>query len=280
VDSDEYRSTRAAWARIWSQEADLQRELATLEYPRSRELRLLYRPYLPSGELILEAGCGMGIELVSLARSGRRVVGIDYVEQALHPLKAIDNQQMLTAGDIHRLPYKQGAFGGYLSLGVLEHFPFGPLPGLKEANRVLRMGGIIVVSVPYPNPVWRLAQAVKRARTREREADPGYYETAYTPAQLQALLSRTGFERIEHHPVGHSFTLWQLGWPFRARGYYRTTQLTEWIARLLRIIAPWWMCFECLVIARKVSEPSTPDETPTASDSIPHPGKAGPGKYP
>ncbi len=40
--------------------------------------------------------------------------------------------------------------------GVLEHFEFGPELGLREANRVLRQDGVLVLLMPYPNLIWRL----------------------------------------------------------------------------------------------------------------------------
>jgi hypothetical protein len=39
--TDGYRSTRDGWRRIWDDEADIPRELATVAYPRSRQPRAL-----------------------------------------------------------------------------------------------------------------------------------------------------------------------------------------------------------------------------------------------
>lgn len=252
MDSELYRKTRSAWEHIWLHETDLRRELATLAYPRSKEARTLYLPHLPRGELLLEAGCGMGIELVNLTRLGFHPVGIDYVRGALGQLNAAQPGHLLTAGDVHRLPYRSGAFAAYLSFGVLEHFDFGPSPALQEANRVLRPGGALILSVPYPNFVWRL-NTYRRSPAKPNWEDAGqYFETAYTPDQLKRYVQQAGFEVIELHPIGHSFTLWMLGWPFRAQGYYRTSLLAQWSARWLRRFAPWRTCFANLVIARKL----------------------------
>jgi len=246
-----YRDTRAAWVRIWDEEADLARELGTLEYARSLQSRSLYLPCLPKDALILEAGCGMGIELVHLRRLGYRVAGIDYAANAVRHLRAFQPGHRLAVGDIHDLPYADGSFGAYLSFGVLEHADFGPGPALEQAWRVLGPGGVLVVTVPYPNLVWRLSRLKKRWSRPNPEPSLKYFETAYTIRALEESVERAGFRVLSRYPISHSFTLWGLGRPFRGRGYYETTPLAERLGGLLRRLAPWAMCFESLIIARK-----------------------------
>jgi SAM-dependent methyltransferase len=246
-----YRETQAAWARIWREEADLARELGTLGYARARRARALYLPQLPWDGLILEAGCGMGINLVQLREEGYRVAGVDYATAALRPLQRSQLGHLLAVGDIHDLPYPDGAFGAYLSFGVLEHTEFGPGPALEEARRVLRPGGILVLSVPYPNLVWQISRIRRRLRRASTPAKPLYYETAYTAHALGDLVQQAGFAIIARHPIGHSFTLWGIGRPFRGRGYYETTAAAERLGEVLRRLAPWAMCFESLIIARR-----------------------------
>jgi len=246
---DRYNSTRDEWRRIWQEEADIVRELETLNYARSRHARALYSPYLPRGEFILEGGCGLGIEVINLSEQGYKVVGIDYAENALHQINRFRPGYRLTAGDIHRLPFPDGTFGAYLSIGVLEHFEFGPEPGLREAGRVLRQGGILVLIIPYPSLIWRLIRL--RARLLRKSPDPEFYETTYSTHQLQQYLSSTGFDIVERHPIGHSFTLWGLGKLFRGPGYYETSALAERLGAVFLTLLPWPICFESLFIARK-----------------------------
>jgi SAM-dependent methyltransferase len=152
-------------------------------------------------------------------------------------------------GDVHELPFRDGSFASYLSFGVLEHFPFGPEPALREAHRVLRNGGVAVLTVPYPNLVWRMVRA-KRALVRHREPD-GYYETTYRVGQLERTLTRTGFDVLLRRPIGHSFTLWGLGGAFRGRGYYETSALAERLGAACAALLPWSTGFASLIVARK-----------------------------
>ena len=258
MNSDSYRKTREAWRRIWRDEADLARELSTLDYPRTRQVRSHYLPLLPRDGLILEAGCGPGIELIYFRAKGYRVVGIDYAENALAQLKAYQPGHAVTVGDIHRLPHPEESFSAYLSFGVLEHFDFGPEPALREAQRVLRPGGLLVLTLPYPNLVWRLAKARRLSARHVPAGQPRYYETTYGIRELATCVERAGFVMIDRQPIGHSFTLWGLGQAFRGPGYYETSPLAERLGAWLRWSLPWAMCFQSLVIARKPN-PTTGD---------------------
>jgi SAM-dependent methyltransferase len=245
----EYEATREAWRAIWLG-TDVERELQTRDYARSRDVRSRFLPHLPPGEPLLEAGCGLGTELIGLADAGHHVVGVDYVAGATERLKQYRGHLRLATADVHALPFRDGTFGAYLSFGVLEHFPDGPQAALREAFRVLRGGGALVVTVPAPNVVWRLARASHRLRGRPLRAH-GYYETAYTARELRAQVSKEGFEIVAVHPIGHDFTLWGCGGVFRRPGYYRTSRLAEALGAVLRRVAPEAMSFATLVVARK-----------------------------
>ena len=247
---DIYASTRAEWARIWEEETNLERELKTLDYRRARYARALYHPFLPRDGLILEGGCGLGIEVINLESQGCKVVGVDYAVNALVQLNRYKPGYRLAAGDVHHLPFREGAFGAYLSIGVLEHFDFGPAPGLHEAHRVLRPDGILVLIIPYPNLVWRLVQLKKRL-ARPKLRPPAFYETTYTTGQLRQHLAAADFEVLAQHPIGHSFTLWGVSRLFRGPGYYETSAVAERLGDIFSKLLPWSMCFESLIIARK-----------------------------
>ena len=252
-----YDATRDAWRDIWTH-TDIERELAAREYARSRQIRDRFVPHLPIGVPILEAGCGLGAELLGLAAGPYTVVGLDYVTSAVQRLKVYRRDLRMTAGDIHALPFRDESFGAYLSFGVLEHFTFGPEPALREAFRVLRPGGILVLTVPAPNVVWRLARVKRRLQPNRHTSGPRYYETTYSADVLSQLVTNAGFDILERHPVGHAFTLWGCGRMFRGPGYYETTTLAERLGALLARVLPWSTSFATLIIAR------TPGRTRTA----------------
>lgn len=247
-----YLSTRRAWEAIWRHQPDIESELRTLGYPRARKTTSLYLPHLPMPGLILEAGCGLGKEVIQLSDLGYQVIGVDYIEDPLHKIQSFRKDSRLTAADVHALPFRDEAFDAYLSFGVLEHFEFGPEPALREAWRVLRKGGLLVLSVPYPSLVWWLTRVKKRlAPPAGPNEEDGYYETTYPLSDLEGFLDRSGFEVAARYPTSHSFTLWGVCRLFRGRGYYETSPIAEWLGSVFARALPWSMCFASLLIAHK-----------------------------
>lgn len=248
--TDRYGSTRKAWENIWD-EASVELELQTEGYTRAQETLRQYTPYLPKDRLILEAGSGLSAALITLKRMGFRVTGLDYAVNALKTSRDYDPALVLAAGDVHALPYAENSFGGYLSFGVLEHFESGMAKPLAEAYRVLDHGGILVLTIPYPNIVNRLVAWRRKQQGVSVLNDDEFFESTYTRTRLEKNVREAGFEVLRAIPTSHSYTLWGLGGVFRAPGYYQTSALAEGLGKVLRIILPWVFNFTTLIIARK-----------------------------
>lgn len=255
---------KATWERIWNG-ATVQEELSTVHYARSQEEIVAYLRFLSRSKRILEAGCGVGRVVIYLRESGFDVVGVDYCANALQKAKDYAPDLPLTLADIRTMPFEDGTFQAYLSFGVLEHFFDGPTSALREANRVLEDGGILVMTTPYPSifqkasapTTWlRTNRFVRRLFGKPPVTGPvshdGYYETSFGRQQIRDYLGETGFDIVVQEPVGHAFNLWLSSRVFRANGsYYDTTPFAERVAGVMRRLAPWTTCFMSLTIARK-----------------------------
>ncbi len=154
-------------------------------------------------------------------------------------------------GDVHDLPVADGTLGAYLSFGVLEHFEHGMGLALQEAHRALKQHGVLVLTIPYPNVIYRLVQLKRRVRGQSTLTDDNFYESAYSKAALVDEVQRAGFRVLLARPTSHSFTLWGLGRAFRGAGYYETSPLAEALGAVADKYAPWWFNFMTLVVARK-----------------------------
>lgn len=242
-----YESTRRVWQDIWAS-ASIEAELDAVQSARAQRTMRTYLPFLPKDGLILEAGSGLGAVVITLRRMGYSVVGLDYAENALRAAKSYEPALPLVAGDVHALPAASGALAAYLSFGVLEHFEHGMGPALAEAHRALRPGGVLVLTIPYPNVVHKLAAWRRRGSALATE---GFYESTYSRSALTAAVAAAGFTVVRAVPTSHAFTLWGLGGLFRAPGYYRTSRLAELLGGLLGIVLPWAFNFSTLVIAHK-----------------------------
>lgn len=245
-----YESTRRAWEDIWDG-ASIEVELEAAQYERSLRTMRAYLPYLPHDGLILEAGSGLSAVVITLRRMGYAVAGLDYAENALRASHAYDPTLPLVAGDVHALPLAANSVAAYLSFGVLEHFEHGMGPALAEAYRVLRPGGALVLTIPYPNLVHRLVTWRRRRGGAGPLADDGFYESTYTRAALIDAVTGAGFTVARAVPTSHAFTLWGLGGPFRAAGYYRTSRLAAVVGGLLGMTLPWAFNFSTLVVGHK-----------------------------
>lgn len=96
---------------------------------------------------VLDAGCGTGWGSSYLAGM-KYLCGIDYSSDAIEYARS-HCEGDFTVGSICDLPYGAETFDAVLCLEVLEHLTF--LEGqdfLREASRVLRPGGLLILNVP------------------------------------------------------------------------------------------------------------------------------------
>src|SRR5207247_7687334 len=94
-------------------------------------------------------------------------------------------------GDITSLPYDSESLSGYLSFGVIEHFREGPSAALVEANRVLRPGGVALIStqsVSFAQLAIRLARAgrdVTRRLLGRQVPSRTFFQYWFSPGTLR-----------------------------------------------------------------------------------------------
>lgn len=245
-----YQKTRQAWRDIWIG-TEFDRELHSLDYPRSQEVLNTYIPFLDQRYPVLEAGCGPAHVVYYLEQRGFDVIGLDYAPEALgYTLERFPDLK-LHMGDVHNLPYPDDTFSGYLSFGVVEHFEHGPEPALREAYRTLRPGGVLVLTVPHPQLVESIYQLrEKLLPAKVKRAD--YYERTYSHDELAQHVRNVGFKTELIKPIGHSYTWYGLGGPFRkASGYYESSAFGERVGAWSRRLLPWATAFHTLIIGRK-----------------------------
>ena len=123
----------------------LQDQASTLE-----EL-LHYDTAYPAGSRVLEAGCGVGSQTVTLARNspGAAITSVDISESSLAEARArvaaagLTNVEFQLA-DIFHLPFPPGSFDHVFVCFVLEHLS-RPLEALSILKNLLKPGGTITV---------------------------------------------------------------------------------------------------------------------------------------
>lgn len=155
------------------------------------------------GGVLLDVGTGVGALLHVARANGFDVKGIEVSPWAAgfaREEKGLD----VRSGTLEEAGFNAGSFDVVVINHVLEHVP-DPAAVLREAGRVLKDDGLLVVGVPnFGSIKARLASA------RWVSLRPGEHRWHFTPATLRKLVSRCGlgevyFESGENHlPAGWS----------------------------------------------------------------------------
>ena len=127
----------------------------------------------PFKGLILDAGCGEGIDLASAGLSPDcRAVGVELSPGGIRAASARISsvpRARLVQGDVLSLPFPANVFDGAYSYGVVHH-TVDPRRAVREIVRALKPGGPVLIYVyetferrPWP---WRIALAATNAVRR------------------------------------------------------------------------------------------------------------------
>jgi ubiquinone/menaquinone biosynthesis C-methylase UbiE len=105
----------------------------------------------PAGSRVLEAGCGVGAQTITLAKNSpqAQITSIDISQDSLEAARALIESENITnvtfqLADIFDLPFDQESFDHIFVCFVLEHLP-NPITALQCLKPLLKKGGSITV---------------------------------------------------------------------------------------------------------------------------------------
>ncbi|WP_308290350.1 class I SAM-dependent methyltransferase [Mumia sp. zg.B53] len=96
---------------------------------------------------VLEAGCGEGYGADLLSRAAGSLFALDYDEYAAGHVRTAYPDVPVVRGNLVALPYADASFDVVVSLQTIEHL-WDQDGFVAECVRVLRPGGVLVVSTP------------------------------------------------------------------------------------------------------------------------------------
>lgn len=115
---------------------------------KSAFCKVLYSPSIFSGKgKILDIGCGNGGYLSILRDCGWEVYGFDFSEKAVKYAKNERGLVNVKQSKVENIDYPENFFDLVTMNHLIEHLP-NPKNSLIEAKRVLRKGGILIVTTP------------------------------------------------------------------------------------------------------------------------------------
>ena len=120
------------------------------------------RKFIPPPANFLEVGCGTGNVSSFLSFKGYSVTGCEFYTKAINMAWP---GFLRVQGDAKSLPFTDNSFDIVGLFDVLEHFEDDTIP-LKEAIRVVKGGGFIVVTVPARKELWSWADEMSLHKRR------------------------------------------------------------------------------------------------------------------
>lgn len=185
-------------------------------------LRHWITKYVPREGKIIEAGCGLGRYVFYLASLGIDIEGIDFETETIKFLIEWNNQNHLNGrfnfGDVTKLPYENSSLGGYISLGVIEHFIEGPKRPLAEAYKVLRPGGVAIITTPSKSFTYYLQRIIiektksfiKSVTNKNYKPRP-FFQYFYSQKQLKQFVEKEGFFISRYASCDLLYSFFELG---------------------------------------------------------------------
>jgi len=162
--------------------------------PFLRKKRInIAKKYISKDSVVCDIGCGPHIAfLESIRKRIKRGVGIDKKIEN----KCISNIELRNSKIGNILPAKNEEFDHVTLLAVLEHLEY-PEMILREAYRILKDGGSLIITTPHPKSKRVLdVLAYLNLISRQEMVDHKQY---YSKRELSKILEGVGFRNIEIH---------------------------------------------------------------------------------
>jgi SAM-dependent methyltransferase len=162
---------------------------------------------LRDGDLVLDAGAGLGRHAFESARRGGRVVALDSAAVEMEGTRntfaamveageiPVDRYVGVVQGDATNLPFADATFDRVVTSEVLEHIQ-DDVTAIAELARVLRPGGVLAVTVPswLPEKVnWMLSDEYHAPKAA------GGHVRIYSGTELRAKLATSGLDVYARH---------------------------------------------------------------------------------
>ncbi len=165
--------------------------------PREMYLKEYWLPLLEDAigryckdKYVLDLGCGYGIYARMISKYTDNITGIDISQRWLDFAAKQCPQAKFLLADAHNIPCENNTFDVVVSVGLFEYVKRNVV--IKEIHRVLKTGGICIISVPNKYSLCRLPYKIfYKIRGEKRPTDEP------SKKEMLLLLQSNGFDVVE-----------------------------------------------------------------------------------
>lgn len=162
---------------------------------------LLKKAGIKKTDIVLDIGCGRGLQTIMIGKKCKKIVGVDMSKEAVVEARQLASyvssvNAEFSWSDARLMKFPTSYFDKIFSICVLEHIPNYVLV-LKECHRILKEGGQLVFSVDSLETI-QDADLIKKHRQ-----DNGVHQYFRTDA-LHDILDEIGFCQINIHAIFRS----------------------------------------------------------------------------
>jgi ubiquinone/menaquinone biosynthesis C-methylase UbiE len=173
------------------------------------------------GGRFLDAGCGTGDFIPDLIDRKGKVTALDFAEDMIEQSRTrmakrrLDKQVEFAVGDVTDLDYDDNSFDAIIGVGLIEYLT-DYRAALREFLRVLKPGGIVIVTVPsivspfmaYETFVPKCKSVVKQVLSAAglREPERAYFQRHFVPWALDRDLRRIGYHKKDFSFCTYGFS--------------------------------------------------------------------------
>jgi 2-polyprenyl-3-methyl-5-hydroxy-6-metoxy-1,4-benzoquinol methylase len=154
---------------------------------RERLMLTCLQQYVTEGA-VLDAGCGTGSLVLALMEKGFKVVGleqsIDGLRWLLQKANSAGRRVTVVQSNVESIPFRRNTFDAIMCGEVLEHLS-DDATAVANFYRVLKPGGVCVVTVPANPQMWSFCDEYAGHQRR------------YTQAELTRLFISNGFQVLD-----------------------------------------------------------------------------------
>ncbi len=221
-------------------------------------IQMLRRAGSLKGKNVLDIGCGCGAYLEELAMMGMEPYGMDLSPQMVHVTRGVlsvkdqFSEEHVRTGDIEAIPFSSSMFDVVVCVGVFGYLLTDDV-ALQEVHRVLRTGGLFLVSVQnsisLSNIDYILRMKLRRVFTKRddaSDADPdGVFMTipwvsehspthhaykCYNPWKWERVIAAHGFRKMDSMTCGQELRILR-----------RTKLIPETLLTSAEVVTDWFL---------------------------------------